>query len=58
MNASTIRLAVLGDPLAYTRSPDLHLAGLAALGLAGESTAHRTTAAELGARLSELAGRG
>ena len=58
MNAPSIRLAVLGDPLAHTRSPDLHRAGLAALGLAGESTAHRTPLAELGARLGELAGHG
>lgn len=51
-------LAVLGDPLAYTRSPDLHRAGLASLGLSGTSEALRTTPAELEARLRELAGRG
>ena len=50
-----MKLAVLGDPLAYTRSPELHQAGLAALGIDGESRAIRTPAAELGARLAELA---
>lgn len=56
--APPVRLAVLGDPLAYTRSPDLHRAGLDALGLAGESSALPTPAGELGARLGELAARG
>jgi shikimate dehydrogenase len=51
----SVRLAVLGDPLAYTRSPELHRAGLVALGLPGESRALRTPAAELGRRLHELA---
>jgi shikimate dehydrogenase len=55
---SPVRLAVLGDPLRFTRSPDLHRAGLAALGLDGESTALRTAPAELGARLGELASSG
>lgn len=54
MNAP-VRLAVLGDPLAYTRSPDLHRAGCEALGLACESRALRTPPAELPARLAELA---
>ena len=53
-----VRLAVLGDPLDYTRSPDLHRAGLAALGLAGDSRALRTPESELGARLSALAAEG
>jgi len=53
-----VRLAVLGDPLAFTRSPDLHRAGLVALGLEGESQALRTPVAELGTRLGELAARG
>jgi shikimate dehydrogenase len=51
-------LAVLGDPLAYTRSPDLHRAGLAALGLEGTSEALPTPVHRLGARLRELATRG
>lgn len=58
MNARMIRLAVLGDPLTHTRSPDLHRAGLEALGLAGESSALPTPAGELGARLADLAARG
>ena len=53
-----MKLAVLGDPLAYTRSPELHRAGLDALGLGGESRAIRTPASELGERLHELAAAG
>lgn len=55
---SPVRLAVLGDPLHYTRSPDLHRAGLQALGLAGDSEAFRTPPERLGERLAELAARG
>ena len=51
-------LAVLGDPLAYTRSPDLHRAGLAALGLDGASEALPTPVERLGERLRTLAARG
>lgn len=58
MSGAPVRLAVLGDPLAYTRSPDLHRAGLAAAGLAGESQARRTPITELGATLAELAATG
>lgn len=54
VSSTPIRLAVLGDPLAYTRSPDLHRAGLAAAGRTGESVARRTPLAELGERLAEL----
>ncbi len=50
-----MKLAVLGDPLAFTRSPALHRAGLGALGIPCESQALRTPVAELGARLRELA---
>jgi len=50
-----VRLAVLGDPLAFSLSPELHLAGLEALGLRGRSEALRTRAEDLGARLGELA---
>jgi len=53
-----IALAVLGDPLAYTQSPVLHRAGLASLGVAGESAALRTPIASLGERLAELRARG
>jgi len=55
---ATLRLAVLGDPLAYTRSPDLHRAGCAALGIECESVALRTPVAELPATLARLAREG
>ncbi|MGH7731860.1 MAG: shikimate dehydrogenase family protein [Candidatus Eiseniibacteriota bacterium] len=58
MTGSPVRLGVLGDPLEYTRSPDLHRAGLAALGLDGESSALPTPVEQLGARLDDLAARG
>jgi shikimate dehydrogenase len=58
VTAESIRLAVLGDPLAYTLSPDLHRAGLEAVGLEGESAAFRTPPDALGARLEDLAARG
>jgi shikimate dehydrogenase len=50
-----VRLAVLGHPLTYTRSPDLHRAGLAALGRVGVSQALPTTPDDLPARLRDLA---
>ena len=53
-----VRLAVLGDPLAYTLSPVLHRAGCAALGLECESRALRTPAESLDERLRELAAEG
>lgn len=53
-----VRLAVLGDPLAFTLSPVLHRAGCAAVGVACESEALRTPVAELPARLAGLASRG
>ena len=53
-----VKLAVLGDPLPYTRSPDLHRAGCAALGVACESVALRTPVAELRATLDRLASEG
>jgi shikimate dehydrogenase len=56
--SGVVRLAVLGDPLRYTRSPELHRAALAALGLEGDSRALPTPAAELGARLAMLASEG
>ena len=49
-----MKLAVLGDPLAFTLSPELHRAGLAALGLRCESRALRTPPAGLGERLAAL----
>src|SRR5690242_10633480 len=56
--SEVVRLAVLGDPLRYTRSPDLHRAGCEALGLACESIARRTPPAALGDTLAELAAGG
>lgn len=53
-----LRLAVLGDPLRYTRSPDLHRAGALALGYACESVALRTAPGELAATLSRLEAEG
>ncbi|OGF16349.1 MAG: hypothetical protein A2W00_09205 [Candidatus Eisenbacteria bacterium RBG_16_71_46] len=53
-----MKLAVLGAPLRHTRSPDLHHAGLAALGLAAESRAIPTTLDELPGRLAALAAEG
>jgi len=53
-----VRLAVLGDPLAYTLSPVLHRAGCEALGVACESRALRTSAADLEERLRQLAAEG
>jgi shikimate dehydrogenase len=53
-----MRLAVLGDPLRLTRSPELHRAGLAALGIECDSHALRTPAILLGERLAELAAAG
>ena len=53
--AAPVRLAVLGDPLAFTRSPELHRAGLEALGLAGGSEARRTPVAGLASELRGLA---
>ena len=49
---------MLGDPLAFTLSPELHRAGLAAIGIAGESEALRTSLEELPDRLNQLAARG
>lgn len=54
----SVRLAVLGDPIDHSRSPDLHRAGGAALGIAVESHALRTPAAELSERLASLAAQG
>ncbi|MBI1796559.1 MAG: NAD(P)-binding domain-containing protein [Candidatus Eisenbacteria bacterium] len=55
---AAVRLAVLGDPIAHSRSPELHRAALAALGLAGDSRAVRTTVAGLGTTLAALAAEG
>lgn len=56
--SAPVRLAVLGDPLAYTLSPQLHRAGCEALGLACESRALRTPPDALETRLHALAAEG
>jgi shikimate dehydrogenase len=56
--STPVKLAVLGDPLAFTLSPVLHRAGLAALGLPGESEALRVPQSRLGATLARLAAEG
>ena len=53
-----VQLAVLGDPLRFTRSPELHRAALDALGVEGGSVALRTAPDQLASRLQELAGQG
>jgi len=58
VSGAPVRLAVLGDPLRLTRSPELHRAGCAHLGLACESAALRTPPGALEARLAELAAGG
>jgi shikimate dehydrogenase len=58
VTAAVARLAVLGWPLRFTRSPDLHRAGMAALGRACRSEALPTTPDELPARLRRLAADG
>ena len=54
MSPGPLRLAVLGDPLRYTRSPDLHRAGCEALGWTAESRAIRTPPDRLELELRSL----
>ena len=54
MREARSRLAVLGDPLTFTRSPELHRAGLEALGLPGSSIALCTSPEELPGRMRSL----
>jgi len=56
--SAAVKLAVLGDPLAFTLSPVLHRAGLEALGLAGGSDALRVPRSRLGEVLARLAAEG
>jgi shikimate dehydrogenase len=58
LSAEPVRLAVLGDPLRFTLSPELHRAGALALGLHAVSEALPTPVAELGRRLRSLANQG
>jgi shikimate dehydrogenase len=56
--SAPVKLAVLGDPLAFTLSPVLHRAGLEALGLPGGSEALRVPRSRLGETLARLAADG
>lgn len=56
--SALLKLAVLGDPLAFTLSPVLHRAGLEALGMPGGSEALRVPQSRLGATLARLAADG
>ena len=56
--SAPVKLAVLGDPLAFTLSPVLHRAGLDALGLPGGSEALRVPQSRLGTTLARLAADG
>lgn len=56
--SAPLKLAVLGDPLAFTLSPVLHRAGLEALGVPGGSEALRVPQSRLGATLVRLAADG
>ena len=56
--SQTIQLAVLGEPLRYTRSPELYRAGCSALGFGCLPQAIRTPVGDLEQRLHDLASRG
>jgi shikimate dehydrogenase len=56
--SAPVKLAVLGFPLEFTLSPQLHRAGLEAIGTPAESVALPTLPVELGDRLAELAAAG
>lgn len=49
-----MRFAVVGDPIAHSKSPALHAAAYRALGMAHTYEARRTTTAELPALIEEL----
>jgi shikimate dehydrogenase len=51
---SPLRFAVIGDPIAHSKSPLMHRAALAALGLPHTYEARRTTTGELAAVLQDL----
>ena len=56
--SARVRLAVLGDPLRFTRSPELHRAGAGAVGWECDSVAIPTPVGTLAATLERLAGEG
>ncbi len=49
-----LRLVVLGDPVAHSRSPAIHQAALDHLGIAGTYTARRVDAAGMAAAVAEV----
>jgi shikimate dehydrogenase len=51
---STLHLAVLGDPIEHSRSPAIHNAAMAHLGIDGSYVARRVRGGELGNVVSEL----
>ncbi|WP_028457471.1 shikimate dehydrogenase [Chloroflexus sp. Y-396-1] len=53
-STTTAEIWLIGDPVAHSRSPAMHNAALAALGIAARYRAVQTTAAELASRLTEL----
>jgi shikimate dehydrogenase len=52
--ASILRLAVLGDPIAHSRSPAIHNAAMAHLGIEGSYVARRVEAGALSGVIGEL----
>lgn len=53
-STTTAEILLIGDPVAHSRSPAMHNAALAALGIAARYRAVQTTAAELPDRLAAL----
>lgn len=53
-STTTAEILLIGDPVAHSRSPAMHNAALAALGIAARYRAVHTTAAELADRLTAL----
>jgi len=53
-STTTAEIWLIGDPVSHSRSPAMHNAALAALGIAARYRAVQTTAAELASRLTEL----
>ncbi len=51
---SALRFAVLGDPIAHSKSPRMHAAGFAALGMPHQYEARRVEAKDLPAAMEQL----
>ncbi len=56
--SAPLKLALLGDPVAHSKSPAIHNAAMAAVGLEGSYELIRCPAGELAERLPRLAGEG